>query len=1640
MPSGVEYVSNQQIRSLNKLTPLDQTFSVIYENKAFDCVYLKKAEFGQIKEIDGELIFKSFSKVYRAKIKKLTDTGNVVKANKLKLKKKNIEQLCQKTLTSSLPLENSIFDLIDASTEKVITSLSNGSIVDLSKINTSEFNIVVRYPETVGSFKIVLNSDTQIDNAKPYSLYGDDDQRDFYSGQLTSGDYTLTATPYSKSNAKGTPGESFTIQFIVANAIIISPSANSNSALEVNNSTNLSTSTVSTPNTETTKAATTPLITAAAVVSKTCPSITQYGITWTFLNPPVCGQFATGDWWVIGPVTITNISPKGTTSSGSMIGPDAPGSWNINHGFDSRIEDNVFVQNLNIATKLPYQMAANKSLISSISSTANTPRYQLSDQAILTTLSSIPDEGSFRPTYFGSDKTIKWNKSQINYSKLSKSIKSSLFNLSDVEGGNIRPLVMLGMKDSYKGTHLIASNNQAYYGGDVSKTNAYAALALNSDLTDAQKEKLAIGFIQKGIDIYEGVVRGNYTVPGGGYPYGYKTPLFFAAVLLNDPNIIKYANSKAIAADGKPGIFAEDRAYYYVDNIDLGARADANKYGLSGGVGCSLTNSAKTACEPGRTIVPYTSNMTGMPEWGNEGHDWFASSEWGTIYRDVTGPNFIGVALAVQLMGAESVWNNQAFFDYMNQRAWPFWSSYYQAGEKENWAIKPTTTDSNGNYINRVDDFIDKAWISTRSPIGTIPNSHKPLNPVSSAWPKGPYPSNYPTYGGPGSVTPPVSTTTYTLTANKAGTGAGNITGNNSPYTSGATATLTATASGGSTFTSWSGCTSTSGATCNVSMTAAKTVTATFTLVTTSTPVPTATPTSINYTLTANKAGTGAGTITGNNSPYTSGATATLTATASSGSTFTSWSGCTSTSGTTCSVSMTAAKTVTATFTLSPVTNTTRPTIPGKIEAENYTAFYDTTAAPGVETTTDVGGGKNVGYISAGEWLSYDVNVTSSGNYVFKARVATIATTGQLISLYVDNVSQGQLTVPPTGAWQTYTTISKNIALTSGNHTIKIVFDNPLVNLNWFEITTATTTPTTYALTANKAGTGAGTITGNNSPYTSGATATLTATASSGSTFTSWSGCTSISGATCSVSMTAAKTVTATFTLVPTPTPTPTPVKYTLTANKAGTGAGTITGNNSPYTSGATATLTATASSGSTFTSWSGCTSTSGATCNVSMNAAKTVTATFTLNPVTPPPSGSGMLLIVHPDNPRYFKSASGKTVYLTGAGSYANGTDEVNFDNYLASFVAAKTNLIRLWRVEEWYPGQGQGPYSKVNNKWDLNSFNQSYFNEMREQVIKAQGKNIYVNIMMFDGWAYHQEPNDVWPTSIWNGNNNNAWAANYMAVTDVHTRNKSLYEAVQKKYVTKVLETLKDLDNVIYEIANEANKDSQTFTTEMLSYTIAEEKRLGGMQHLVGISSSGGGVADYAGITNDFMKNSSASWVSLGQRDGMDLLTNPALYTVTTGKPAFADTDHIKPGLNSVDWPWQVFMRGYNTLLLDDGWTNLSNLSSYYTAFGQTLALANKINLANSIPNNTRNDCSTEYCLMNTTDGQYVVYDTGSSNVTVRIAKPGIYSYTIYDSQNVNQSKGTGTITTTSTNETKTINSVAGTSNGMVVLITKN
>jgi len=182
--------------------------------------------------------------------------------------------------------------------------------------------------------------------------------------------------------------------------------------------------------------------------------------------------------------------------------------------------------------------------------------------------------------------------------------------------------------------------------------------------------------------------------------------------------------------------------------------------------------------------------------------------------------------------------------------------------------------------------------------------------------------------------------------------------------------------------------------------------------------------------------------------------------------------------------------------------------------------------------------------------------------------------------------------------------------------------------------TSATSFTVMATLSANKAGNGGGTITSTSNPsnptqincgtscsssYPLGTVVTLTATPATGSNVTGWVGCDSVSGAVCTATVSAARSVTATFTLQ----------RFLVTVTKSsplGVGNGTVTSTSSPTSAsqincgstcsvsfdyGTVVTLTAAPNLLAVFNGWDGCDSMSGATCTVNVTSAKSVHANF---------------------------------------------------------------------------------------------------------------------------------------------------------------------------------------------------------------------------------------------------------------------------------------------------------------------------------------------------------------------------------------------------------------------------------------------
>ena len=147
--------------------------------------------------------------------------------------------------------------------------------------------------------------------------------------------------------------------------------------------------------------------------------------------------------------------------------------------------------------------------------------------------------------------------------------------------------------------------------------------------------------------------------------------------------------------------------------------------------------------------------------------------------------------------------------------------------------------------------------------------------------------------------------------------------------------------------------------------------------------------------------------------------------------------------------------------------------IPGTIAAADFdlgaagTAYADTTPgnSGGAYQSSDVDveasaeGGYDVGWTAAGEWLNYTVNAAATGNYTLQLRVASPGGGAMHVAFGAPSSVSAPLTVPTTGGWQTWVTVSAPIALAAGRQTMTLTFDTSGFNVRAITVVPASGTP-----------------------------------------------------------------------------------------------------------------------------------------------------------------------------------------------------------------------------------------------------------------------------------------------------------------------------------------------------------------------------------------------------------------------------------------------------------------------------------------------------------------------------------------------------------------------------------------------------
>jgi hypothetical protein len=142
-------------------------------------------------------------------------------------------------------------------------------------------------------------------------------------------------------------------------------------------------------------------------------------------------------------------------------------------------------------------------------------------------------------------------------------------------------------------------------------------------------------------------------------------------------------------------------------------------------------------------------------------------------------------------------------------------------------------------------------------------------------------------------------------------------------------------------------------------------------------------------------------------------------------------------------------------FTPTATTSSTLINAFSKIEAESYSYVSN----PNIQTFGISNGGRSIGYIESGDYISFNNLNFSSGTLAFNARVANSCGSTSDIQIRLGNstgILLGTLSVPSTDSWDSYQELNctitniKNIDKDKSVYDLYLVFTGP-VNFDWFK-------------------------------------------------------------------------------------------------------------------------------------------------------------------------------------------------------------------------------------------------------------------------------------------------------------------------------------------------------------------------------------------------------------------------------------------------------------------------------------------------------------------------------------------------------------------------------------------------------------
>ena len=253
----------------------------------------------------------------------------------------------------------------------------------------------------------------------------------------------------------------------------------------------------------------------------------------------------------------------------------------------------------------------------------------LKTAAVLTCLQEAPPADAFRPPYAGTDKPIFLARN-VQWQRL-PALKPAGETPSWQEFERYFQRPWIDHLMSWEQQQLVPNENGPNYGREHARIVSIASLMVLLDVPKEKKEKLTIGLIQRGIDLYGLAMAGGYWNEGGGHSSGRKWPILFASLMLNNPKLNELPET---------AFFQEDTQTYY-------------------GKGWF-----------GQTALYWMIQHHGRRDRYEEKHpsQWQQWDKTTESYRVCcNAAAWVGTALAARYMKAIKAWNHDAHFDYVDR-------------------------------------------------------------------------------------------------------------------------------------------------------------------------------------------------------------------------------------------------------------------------------------------------------------------------------------------------------------------------------------------------------------------------------------------------------------------------------------------------------------------------------------------------------------------------------------------------------------------------------------------------------------------------------------------------------------------------------------------------------------------------------------------------------------------------------------------------------------------------------------------------------------------------------------------------------------------------------------------------------------